>query len=175
MIKITPQYLDWQGLPQNFPERFWAKVHKTESCWIWTASLAKGYGQIRTGGERSRMIKAHRAAWILCRGPIPTRLWVLHKCDNPICVNPDHLFTGTGLDNVRDCISKYRRKPTCTYREQRWNHKLTEESAKIIREAFASGMYSQRELARMFHVSHTTVRYCVLGRTWVIPSKGCLP
>lgn len=165
-IEITPEYLQSQGLSPNFPERFWAKVRKTESCWIWTASVVKGYGQIRSAGEGSRMLKSHQAAWILCHGPIPDGLWVLHTCDNPPCCNPAHLWTGTAKDNVQDCIAKHRRKPTCNYREDRWNHKLTEEAARFIRESYGLGKHSQGALARMFGVSHTTIRYCIIGKTW---------
>jgi hypothetical protein len=101
-------------------ERFWEKVAKGDGCWLWTASLGStGYGQICVRDEKGqyRQTKAHRVSWILTNGPIPGGLQVLHKCDNPPCVNPDHLFLGTAIDNMRDMAAKGRhvgtRKPTC--------------------------------------------------------------
>jgi len=90
-------------------ERFWKNVKKTDSCWLWTARGrcgSLGYGQFWLGYKDGKTT-AHRAAWILTFGD-PKDLYVLHKCDNPLCVNPDHLFLGTQQDNVRDCFSKGR-------------------------------------------------------------------
>src|SRR6266481_7270354 len=88
-------------------ERFWAKVHKGESCWLWTgATNPAGYGMFSKGG-REGAILAHRFAWIITHGEEPA-LHVLHKCDIPACVNPLHLFLGTDLDNQRDAIAKGR-------------------------------------------------------------------
>lgn len=90
-------------------DRFWEKVHKTESCWLWTASVKDGfpYGQIGHPGTRTPR-RAHRVSWELHNGPIPAGLFVLHKCDNPRCVRPDHLFLGTQSDNLKDAYSKGR-------------------------------------------------------------------
>ena len=96
-------------------ERFWDKVEKTRACWLWTAScLVSGYGRIKIKGK---WVRAHRVAWELVRGTIPDGLWVLHHCDNPSCVRPDHLFLGTAKDNSQDCWKKkralfQRRNPT---------------------------------------------------------------
>jgi hypothetical protein len=96
-------------------ERFWAKVEKTDSCWPWRAGVNKEYGEFNFGNNWMR--QAHRVAWELTHGPIPDGLCVLHKCDVPLCVNPDHLFLGTKLDNVRDMIAKGR-----AYRRPRQTH-----------------------------------------------------
>ena len=90
-------------------ERFWSKVQKTESCWLWTgAKNAKGYGFLgATHGEKY----AHRLSWIFANGPIPDGLWVLHNCpggDNSSCVNPAHLWLGDARDNNWDTIIKGR-------------------------------------------------------------------
>lgn len=86
--------------------RFWLCVEKTGDCWWWRGyTEGAGYGAIRINGRRE---SAHRVSWIMSNGPIRSNLWVLHKCDNPLCVNPDHLFLGTCADNVRDMISKGR-------------------------------------------------------------------
>lgn len=91
----------------SLEDRFWNKVDKeTESgCWEWVGSTRNGYGCIRPIGVTKY---SHRVSWELHNGPIPDGLWVLHKCDNRKCVNPDHLFLGTNQDNVNDKMSKGR-------------------------------------------------------------------
>lgn len=80
---------------------FWAKVDKTPTCWLWTGSKTRGYGQFAKG-------YAHRFAWTLAHGAIPAGLQVCHRCDVPACVRVDHLFLGTAGDNIRDAASKDR-------------------------------------------------------------------
>jgi hypothetical protein len=87
-------------------EQFWANVDRTGNCWLWTACRDRyGYGRLSAEGRR---YKAHRASWELHFGPIPEGKGVLHSCDNPPCVRPDHLFLGTQVDNIRDMIAKGR-------------------------------------------------------------------
>lgn len=90
--------------------RFGRKIEKdpVSGCWNWTASRHRdGYGWFGPGG-RGRAVLAHRWAYENFVGPIPSGLYILHHCDNPPCVNPDHLFVGTQADNVADCIRKGR-------------------------------------------------------------------
>lgn len=96
-----------QPLPE---ERFWSKVERTDTCWIWTASATEyGYGRISWEVDgKKRLFRAHQVSWMLHYGTIPFSLSVLHKCDNPPCVRPDHLFLGTQLDNMRDMVFKGR-------------------------------------------------------------------
>lgn len=98
----------------TFKDRFWAKIKKTDGCWLWTGSLNnKGYGEIGIGGRGSGTVYTHRASWILHFGNIPRGMCVLHNCpggDNPACVNPDHLWLGTQSQNLADMDEKGRRR-----------------------------------------------------------------
>lgn len=87
---------------------FWEKVYKTEKCWIWNGCRnSDGYGLLAFD-RRAR--GAHRVSWIIHFGKIPNGMSVLHRCDNPPCIRPDHLFLGMQADNVKDCDSKGRRR-----------------------------------------------------------------
>lgn len=86
--------------PRPLTERFWRHVRKTDDCWLWLGG--PGYGRLRTGGKGTPLVGPHRLAWELAYGPVPDGLIVCHRCDNPRCVRPDHLFVGTHGDNARD-------------------------------------------------------------------------
>ena len=87
-------------------ERFWGKVDKTDGCWLWTAGTnINGYGRLSVNRIA---ILAHRYSWALHNGEIPKGMCVMHKCDNPPCVNPDHLEMGSQQDNLKDMLSKGR-------------------------------------------------------------------
>lgn len=88
-------------------QRFWTKVQKSDGCWLWTATKTKGYGMIL--GPNRIPLQAHRVAWRLTFGDIPSGLSVLHHCDVPLCVNPAHLWLGTQKDNLEDAERKGRR------------------------------------------------------------------
>jgi len=98
-------------------ERFWDKVHKTSGCWIWTASKRnKGYGAfVYLRDDVVIHGRAHRYSWEIHYGDIPDGMCVLHKCDNPACVRPDHLWIGTKADNNRDMVMKRRHVKGGTY------------------------------------------------------------
>lgn len=101
--RIRESHLQRRGDPGA---RFWAKVEKTSGCWFWRgAAFRHGYGQFKI---HQRVFQTHRLAWEFTHGDIPAGLWVLHKCDTPLCVRPEHLFLGTARDNTQDAIAKGR-------------------------------------------------------------------
>lgn len=90
--------------------RFWMNVERTDECWLWKPSVARGvYGKLQR--DDGIQVGAHRFSYELHQGPIATGLHVLHRCDNPPCVNPDHLFLGTREENMQDMLSKGRGRP----------------------------------------------------------------
>ena len=115
---INPEHLSLRRcqrhpLSEESPgDRIRAKVSidKRTDCWNWTGATANGYGVLNFGGQ----VRAHRLAYETFVGPIPDGLLVCHRCDNPRCVNPGHLFVGTNSDNTRDMVSKGRQRNQIT-------------------------------------------------------------
>jgi len=134
--------------------RFWEKVDRTQApCWHWCGARrgSLGYGAITLGSRRdgTRVVEAtHRVAWMLTYGPLHPSAKVLHECDNPLCVRPDHLFLGTDGDNVRDCVAKGRHRSGTT--------KLSDHDKECIRTLSESR--TTAELSKMFDVDETTIR-----------------
>lgn len=158
-------------------ERFWPKVQKAADCWLWTGCRDRaGYGQLSGSGRGNPRIKAHRASWILHNGPIPAGLLVLHFCDNPQCVRPDHLWLGTAGDNSRDAAEKgrliFQRHPErCPRGARASGAKLTVAQVTHIKELRAQG-WTQCRLAETFGVSQQTVSYLLRGITWSSVATG---
>ena len=144
---------------RKLEERFWEKVDKSDGCWLWKASLRNGYGDIWINGHH---VAAHRVAWELINGAIPEGVEVLHKCDNPPCVRPDHLFLGTVADNVRDSKNKGRRAPQDG--ENNPAHLLTASQVKEIKQL--RGKLSQRKIGEKFGVARTTIENILTGKQW---------
>lgn len=93
--------------------RFWAKVQKTQGCWLWTGGTIRGYGQFNVGrvADKQHTVYAHRHAWAITNGPIGRDVNVCHSCDVPLCVNPNHLFLGSQAENLNDARRKGRLVP----------------------------------------------------------------
>lgn len=148
-------------LPKPINERFWAKVKKCgpDDCWPWLASRNKdGYGRIGIGGHYGTMLLAHRVSWELNIGAIPDGLHVLHRCDNPKCVNPKHLFLGSQTDNMADKAEKGRAGG-----ERHPSAKLSLAEVDNIRRA--SGLH--REIASQFGISRQSVSNIKSGKSWI--------
>lgn len=143
-------------------ERFWSKVERGESneCWPWKAStLRGGYGYFYLDGTK----QAHRMAYELSFGQIPEGKQVLHKCDNPSCCNPNHLFLGSQFDNISDMIQK--KRPRYAVGEKS-NAKLTRGQVKEIREKYATSNYTYTRLATEYPVSFAQVGNIVRRNDW---------
>lgn len=140
--------------------QFWAKVQTAggDACWEWTAARnPKGYGVKRLGGRKGRNIMAHRFSWELFNSEVPAGLLVCHRCDNPGCVNPAHLFLGTPKDNTLDMYAKGRAAPLPLA-----PLKFTPEQCDEIRVLHGLGK-SMRAIAREFSTTHSVVRRILLG------------
>lgn len=142
--------------------RFWGHVNKSvpSGCWLWTSAVNQsGYGAfcIVKGAHI-----AHRIAYTLANGPIPDGLYVLHKCDVKLCVNPEHLFIGTQDDNMKDRSAKGR----APIGEGNKLSKLKSEQVLEIRRLHASKELGPNAIASRFGVSPANVQYIVTRKTW---------
>lgn len=147
--------------------RFNKKFIKTNKCWIWTASKSDfGYGIFR---YKNKNEYAHRVSWKINFGEIPASMFVCHKCDNPKCVNPKHLFLGTPKDNVTDMYFKRRDrgyfKTHPPKGEFNVNVKINSEIAKEIKKLISAG-FSGSVIARKFCISKYIVSRIKTGKAW---------
>jgi len=154
---------------QSFNGRFWTKVNKQseQGCWEWTGyCLSSGYGWFAVKSGLSR--GAHRVSAFMSGllESLDSELHVLHKCDNPKCVNPNHLFTGTNTDNVVDRVSKGRNGWTAQPGESNGMAKLVKSQVLFIRGLYDSGLFSQSQLGQAFGVGQPTIHKIVHGQRW---------
>lgn len=158
-------------------QRFWPKVLKTSGCWEWQGVRDRqGYGSIgRAPGEGNA--KAHRLAYELLVAPIPEGMFCLHRCDNPSCVRPDHLFLGTAADNGADARRKgrtalgersgMRRHPERHVRGERHPQaKLSAAGVLEIRSLYTKCHPPLRELALRFGITASNVSYILRRKSW---------
>ena len=154
VVRIAQSGKSWSRRGAPAAERFWRHVlkHKGDACWEWQASTyVTGYGMF--GISPGKIIRAHRYAWEQAYGPIPAGLVLCHRCDNRLCVRPDHLFLGTRDDNNKDMAAKKR----TMRREGHMFAKINQEIAEEIRAMKASTSLSNIAVGKFFNVSQATV------------------
>lgn len=156
---------------------FWGKIEKESDpggCWVWEGAMDDlGYGRVRFEGK---VMLTHRLAYALAYGDLGDGDCVCHKCDNPRCCNPAHLFKGSRLDNNLDMVQKGRHGARISpgYHkagEQHWCAKLSEQQVAEIAIMYRKGGISQRKLAEQYRVSQRTIAKIVLGIGWKHVSK----
>lgn len=149
------------GIP--LADRLWSRVDKSGECWLWTGYRdPNGYGQIAAQWPTTGLLLTHRVAYELTFGPIAEGLFACHRCDNPPCVRPDHLFQGTQADNMSDAATKGRARGA--EGSANWNHRLSWEQVSEIR-CLAAGGTPVHHLAEAFGVTKQHVGSIVLRRS----------
>lgn len=150
----------------TLPPKF--AVDPVTGCWNWTGYIDKdGYGRFRTGGKG---LGAHRISYEAHVGPIPPGMLICHRCNNRACVNPDHLYAGTGKDNTRDSMDAGTARcltapPPPQRGELNRTAKLTAPIVVEIRQRLAAGE-RQPDLASRYGVDRATINHIACGRTW---------
>lgn len=143
------------------------KCPKTD-CILWTAGKTSGYGNIRT--SQNEYITSHRASWLVNKGKIPNGLYVLHKCDVRACINPDHLFVGTHLDNIKDMVSKnrhaggFRLNPPIG--EKHWGSILTAKNVEEIRIKYKTKKFTMQSIGDEYGVTKSSIFRIVRNKSW---------
>lgn len=144
----------------SIEDRFFRLVDRSAGCWLWTGDLnRRGYGRLQFNKQR---YLAHRVSFEIHKGPIRGALLVCHTCDNPKCVNPNHLFLGNHAENMRDCMAKGR----FLIGERSPNAKLTDRDVKEIRRLHALGRYTHDEIAAQFNTSRPNVTKVINRYRW---------
>lgn len=149
---------------KSISQKYKKYVIKQKGCWDWSGcKINGGYGSFRVGYPK---IYAHRASWMIHnKQEIPKGLCVLHKCDNPSCTNPKHLFLGTQKDNNLDAIAKKRHPTFGKLGEENHRSKLKKEHILLIRKLAAEGL-CQKEIAKRFDISYSHVSTIVQNTCW---------
>lgn len=153
--------------PEQRTTAFWAKVDKSsgdDACWLWTASKENGYG--RVSWDRKLQL-AHRVSYQMAFGEIPSDLYVCHRCDNPSCVNPSHLFLGSARDNALDRKAKDRHANVKGEHHPR--HKLTKVDVRRI--FYLRDRYSlpYSYIGKIIEISRQEVGHIIRGENWLHP------
>lgn len=140
-----------RGIKQTLQEGYEKFVIKNEvGCWDWSGCCANpGYGQFGYSMKRER---AHRASWIIHYGDIPNGMYVMHKCDNKRCSNPEHLMLGTALENNRDMIAKGRHPTLGKTGAENPSYKFSDDLIKEVLSLVKSGM-RRRDIAKSYNIS----------------------
>jgi hypothetical protein len=144
---------------KNFSKRYTPNL---SGCWIWNSKNPELYRYGLGARLNGKQMGAHRLSYLLHHGEIPNGMLVCHRCDVGMCVNPDHLFLGSGKDNMLDAKNKGR-----TLKGSRHNlAKLSEKSVIIMRRLYADGIVSIRMLSRAVGMSKASIGAAVNGKTW---------
>lgn len=157
-----------RNLKKSALDRFVEKIDKTGTCWIWKgAKTPRGYGKfsLPTGTANVRYVYAHRHSYELANGPIPDGMIVCHTCDNPWCVNPDHLFVGSHQDNTDDCIRKGRLRNGTSIGEKHGRSTISQHQASDIKRLYAD-VRSPLEISKRTGISRGVINAVVYGKTW---------
>ena len=152
-------------MSNHHPRFDWSRVDRREpdACWPWTGSLNSwGYGACQYEGKQ---VNASRAAYLAYHGGIEPGLVVCHRCDNPICCNPAHLFAATQAENLADCRRKGRQRYRYGKDHHRATAKLTPDRVREARRLYESGV-SQSEIARRWGMHSSTISRAVRGEFW---------
>jgi hypothetical protein len=150
------------NLRTGIEKRFWSLVIETDSCWNWSGRMTHdGYGLFFV---KNANVLAHRLAWTLATGSVPKNN-VCHHCDNPRCVRLDHLFDGTGQENMDDMVRKGRQNKW----EKNSHSKLTAEQVKEIRSSYRKGVRGMGThiLSRKYGIAPVNMWKIVTGRYWI--------
>ena len=157
-------------------ERFWPKVMRPmdwTSCWEWQGAKRRlGYGRFKTKSYTT--VSAHRLSYALYYGVSPGEMHVCHRCDNPQCVNPEHLFLGTNADNVADKVTKGRAIGRDQRGERNAAAKLTARAVDEIRDLISAG-HKNTHIAARYGVTHQLISRIRRGRSWVVGMEGVEP
>lgn len=160
---------------KSLEKRFWSKINKLgpDECWLWTgATQGFGYGVLNSC-VNNKLVRAHRLSWNIHNGDIPANMFVCHKCDNPLCVNPKHLFIGSNTDNVHDMWKKGRASPPprngsippLHLGENHPNSKLTGAKVLEIRKLSRDGI-NGRQLASLFKITPAQISNILRNKQW---------
>lgn len=147
-------------LTDSVKRRFWKYVKKSPGCWEWTGAKSEGYGAF---GINYEMYRAHRVSYEIRFGKLVNDLVVCHKCDNPACVRPGHLFLGTHQDNILDCINKGRRDTPSG--ERHHFSTFSSDEVLLMRDLRHHGV-PVPILSGFFDAPSSTIRKVLLGISW---------
>lgn len=148
-------------------ERFWAKTRAEGECIVYTGHRDRqGYGKVMRKAVSPYPVLAHRYAWYLAHGPFGDGLVIRHTCDNPPCVNPDHLRDGTQADNIADRQARGRHRPGRLLGEAHPAHRLTEAEVRAIRVMYQTWGWTIQEIADFHRVHYSTIQRITSGRGW---------